>query len=176
MLPSDLFVVVRGETEADTAHVRRINREAFGRDAEADLVETLGRNGKSVLSLVAEVEDRVVGHILFTRVAIEAPKGSLGGLGLAPVAVLPDLQRRGVGSMLIRAGLHRCRSEGHGAVLVLGHPSYYPRFGFVPAARFGLRWEHEAPEGTFMALELRAGALKDGEGGLVKFQPEFATA
>lgn len=174
MMTSDLYVVVRGEKEGDGTEVRRVNRAAFGRDAEADLVESLGRNGKTVLSLVAEVDDCVVGHILFTRVGIDSPRGSRDGLGLAPVAVRPDLQRRGIGSMLIRAGLHRCRAEGHGAVLVLGHPSYYPRFGFVPASQFGLRWEHDAPDEAFMAMELRAGSLSDGEGGVVRFQPEFA--
>lgn len=174
MHTGDLFAVVRGDKKADAGEVLRVNREAFGRDAEADLVDALARNGKEAVSLVAEVDGRVVGHILFTRVCIECPNRCLQAVGLAPVSVLPEVQGRGVGSMLVRAGLHRCRSEGYGAAVVLGHPAYYPRFGFVPASRFGLRWEQDGPKDAFMAMELRAGYLKGWDGGVVRYQPEFA--
>jgi putative acetyltransferase len=88
------------------------------------------------------------------------------------MAVLPEHQRRGVGSLLVRAGLEECRRAGHGCVVVLGHPEYYPRFGFVPASRHGLAWEHSAPDEAFMVLALRDGAL-DGLGGVVRYAPEF---
>jgi len=121
-----------------------------------------------------EAGRRVVGHALFTRVTVMSEYGEeVGLLGLAPVAVLPSHQGRGIGTLLIEAALERLRAEGHPAVVVLGHPAYYPRFGFVPAGNFGLRSELEAPDEAFMAVELSAGALA-GVRGIVRFRPEFA--
>jgi putative acetyltransferase len=91
------------------------------------------------------------------------------------MAVLPAHQRQGVGSLLVRAGLEACRAAGHGCVVVLGHPAYYPRFGFAPASRHGVAWEHPVPDEAFMLLELRPGAL-GGRGGIVRYQPEFGRA
>ena len=91
--------------------------------------------------------------------------------GLAPMAVHPDLQRRGIGSRLVEEGLEACRAAGRELVVVLGHPDYYPRFGFTPAAGLGLVWEHDAPSEAFLALELVPGAA--GEGGMVSYRPEF---
>ncbi len=111
--------------------------------------------------------------MLFTNVTVTTADGDeMGLLSLAPVGVLPSRQNEGIGTMLIEAGLEQLRAEGHPAVVVLGHPSYYPRFGFVPASSFGLRWEMDAPDEAFMALELSAGALA-GVRGVVRFRPEF---
>jgi putative acetyltransferase len=165
-------VRVRHERSNDAVAVRRVNEEAFGRPAEADLVDLLRDRGKVTLSLVAETGDLVAGHILFTPVAIAGGSRAYPALGLGPMAVLPEHQRRGVGSLLVRAGLEECRRAGHGCVVVLGHPEYYPRFGFVPASRHGLAWEHSAPDEAFMVLVLRADAL-DGLGGVVRYAPEF---
>jgi putative acetyltransferase len=163
---------VRPETEADHAAVRAINERAFGQPGEAALVEALRRAGAVILSLVAERAGALVGHILFSPVTVETAAGAYRAVGLAPMAVEPGHQRAGVGSALVEDGLRRLRAQGHQAVVVLGHPSYYPRFGFAPASRFGLSWEHDAPDEAFMALELSFGALA-GRGGVVAFHPAF---
>ena len=122
-------------------------------------MDALRDRGKTTLSLVAVLQDRVVGHILFSPVAIEAGGEVTAALGLGPMAVLPAHQREGIGSLLVRAGIEECRRAGHESVVVLGHPEYYPRFGFAPASRHGLVWERPAPDEAFMALELLSGAL-----------------
>lgn len=154
-----LMVTIRQEESGDTAAIRRVVQEAFGGSAEADLIDALRTNGKFRLSLVAIREGQVAGHLLFTEVTIENSSPSLNALGLAPLAVKTEFQRQGVGSALMRHGLAQCRDMGYGAVIVLGHSQYYPKFGFLPANRYGLRCEYEVPDDVFMALELRAGAL-----------------
>ena len=165
-------MTIREEQSDDVAAIRRVILEAFDGPAEADLVDKLRANGKFALSLVAELDGQVVGHILFTEVAIEDAEPCPRALGLAPLAVLSQFQRRGVGSALMRRSLERCREMGHDAIVVVGHAEYYPKFGFLPASRYGLRCEYEVPEDVFMALELRAGALQGIEG-LVRYQTEF---
>lgn len=165
---------IRPERPGNAATIRAVNERAFGQPAEAALVDALRAAGALTLSLVAEEAGAVVGHIAFSPVTIHAPGGACGAVGLAPMAVLPGSQRRGVGKRLVCAGLAALREAGHGAVVVLGHPGYYPRFGFVPAERFGLRWEHACPPEAFMALELTPGALAEARGGVVRYRPEFA--
>ncbi len=164
--------IVRPEQPADLAAIHRVLRQAFAREAEAALVDRLRQRGVSTLSLVAVEAGQVVGHILFTPVTITSSAANSEAVALGPLAVAPARQRRGLGSALVRAGLGRLRRAGHAAVIVLGHPDYYPRFGFKPAQSFGIRWEHPVPDEAFMALELHAGALA-GRGGVVKYQPEF---
>ena len=164
-------VSIRPEAAGDEAAVRGINESAFGQPDEARLVDALRARARPFVSLVAETDGAVAGHILFTPVTLEGFTGLL--LGLAPMAVNPDLQRNGVGAALIIAGLDACRSLGAAAVVVLGHTAYYPKFGFVPAARFGLRCEYDVPPEAFMALELRPGALA-GAAGTVRYHPAFA--
>lgn len=163
---------VRSETPGDLAAVHAVNAAAFGREAEAELVDALRARVPSAISLVADEGGRVVGHILFTPVTLEG-RADLAIAGLAPMAVAPEMQRRGVGAALIRAGLERCAAAGFDAVVVLGHPDYYPRHGFVPASRFGIASEYDAPDEAFMALELRAGALA-GAAGTVRYHDAFA--
>jgi putative acetyltransferase len=165
---------IRVEASADVERIREVNRQAFERVNEADLVDALRRSPAFIpdLSLVAEQEGRIVGHVLFSRVTVRSEHGEKELLALAPVAVLPELQRQGVGSRLIREGLERAASLGHRGVVLIGHPEYYPRFGFVPAARFGLRTEYEVPGEAWMALPLRPGWL-DGISGLVVYPPAF---
>ena len=166
------MMTIREEHPDDIAAIRRVVHEAFDRPEEADLVDKLRDHGKFELSLVAELDCKVVGHILFTGVTIEGVDPCPRTLGLAPLAVLSEFQRKGVGSALMRRSLERCRDMGHDAIVVVGHPEYYPKFGFLSATRYGLRCEYEVPEDVFMALELRAGALQ-GTRGLVRYQPEF---
>jgi len=151
---------IRAEAENDRALVRELNVVAFEGSAEADLVDGLRQNASPIISLVAEEEGQIVGHILFS------PAGLIGHpeariMGLAPMAVLPEHQNKGIGSALVRAGLEQCRNLGFAAVIVLGHPEYYPRFGFKPASRFNLESEYDVPDEVFMAIELEPGALSD---------------
>lgn len=162
-------IAIRRERPGDEPAIHRVNESAFGGRDEAAIVSALRANGAVTLSLVAEVDGTVVGHILFSPVSID-PAGA--AVGLAPMAVMPGHQRRGVGGRLVREGLELLRASGHGAVVVLGHPEYYPRFGFVRATRFGLRCEFECPDEAFMALELSAGALAN-RSGLVRYRREF---
>ena len=156
----------------DASAVVRIHELAFGRPDEARLVQLLHREGAVTLSLVAvEADGTIAGHALFSPVTIDTAAGEAHAIGLGPIAVLPDRQRRGIGSLLIREGLAELSRLGHAAVFVLGHASYYPRFGFALASTFGLSWEggHDA---NFMAIELRPGALA-GRAGVVRYRPEF---
>ncbi len=162
---------IRDEEDRDHATVYAVNAAAFETPAEARLVEALRARAHPVVSLVAEAKGKRVGHILFSPVTVaEHPGGRI--MGLAPMAVAPEHQRRGIGSALVRAGLDRCRALGFGAVVVLGHPGYYLRFGFQPASRFGLGCPYDVPDDVFMALELRPGYLR-GVSGTVAYHPAF---
>jgi putative acetyltransferase len=166
-------MIIRPEQPADIDAIYQVVELAFGRPDEAVLVNTLRENNKFTLSLVAIIDDRVVGHILFTPITIDSGDQSFAGIGLAPLAVLPDLQSHGVGSALTRVGLDELRKQGHECVAVLGHPTYYPRFGFVPASRYGIKCEYDVADEVFMLQELRQGALA-GRTGTVRYQPEFS--
>src|SRR5512139_82905 len=166
------MIVIRPETDADHAAVRQVNERAFGRTNEAALVDALRTNARPYISLVAVDGEDVVGHIFFSPVTIAAAEGDCSALGLGPMAVLPEHQQQGIGSQLVRSGLAACRHLEHGVVVVLGHPHYYPRFGFVPAATKGLRSEYHVPDEFFMVTELIPGALRQRTG-VVKYRPEF---
>ena len=163
---------IRREQDGDALQIRIVNERAFGGPVEADIVDAL-RGSAGSLSLVAIVDDRIAGHIFFTPVSIDgiAPHGA--AVGLAPLAVLPERQKLGIGSALVRAGLDACRARGCGIVVVLGHPEYYPRFGFVPASTAGLVCEFPAPPEAFMVLELKPGTLGAGRG-TVRYHPRFS--
>ena len=163
---------IRSEEARDRDAVRLVNERAFGGREEADIVEALHRANAVVVALVAEVGAAVVGHILFSPVTVEHSNNP-PLVGLAPMAVAPGHQRKGIGSHLVREGLARCRAAGVDGVVVLGHAEYYPRFGFVPAVQFGLRCEYDVPADVFMALELTHDALR-GVSGLVRYHAAFA--
>jgi len=165
------LIIIRAETTEDIPRVRRVNELAFGRTDEADLVDALRSIAQPYISLVAELNGQVVGHIFFSPVALEEAEDSLLILGLAPVAVLPEYQNRGIGSQLVREGLKECQRVGCWVVVVLGHPRFYPRFGFVQASRKGLRCEYPVADEDFMVAELRPNALRGR--GLVKYLPQF---
>jgi putative acetyltransferase len=165
-------ISVRFERPGDEVGIRETNDLAFGTPLEGRLVDAL-RGADDYLSLVATIDTGVVGHILFTPVTIE-PAVDRRIAGLAPMAVRPGHQRSGIGSQLIRAGLEECRRDGYSAVVLLGHPEYYPRFGFAPANTFGLTCEFPSPPEAFMAIELEAGALA-GIAGVVRYRPEFSS-
>lgn len=164
------MVKIRPEKEVDFVQVFRVNALAFETEAEAKLVEKLRRVERSI-SLVAEADGEIAGHILFSPMTFEDEESNF--LGLAPMAVLPEFQNRGVGSQLVREGLRIAAEHGFTAVFVLGHPEYYPRFGFETARAKGFYSEYDVPDEVFMVLELVPGAL-DGKQGLVKYRPELA--
>lgn len=170
-------ITARPERPEDAPAVGEVNRRAFGRAAEAELVDALRRALRRAavpwISLVAEDGGRVAGHIVFSPVTIEGEAGASLAMGLGPMAVLPGCHNIGIGSALVRAGLEACRRAGHLVVVVLGHPRYYPRFGFLPARARGLRCEYDVPDDVFMVAELEPGALA-GRTGLVRYHPEFA--
>lgn len=165
--------IIRSETAADRGVIHDVNAAAFGRDGEADLVDALRAAGALVVSLVADVEGMIVGHVAFSPVRIERAPESSCFVGLAPVAVLPEYQRRGIGAELIRRGLAECAALRYCGAVVLGDPAYYGRFGFRPAAEFGLRCEYDVPHEAFMALPLSESAFS-GCSGLVRYDAAFA--
>ena len=163
---------IRPEQPPDIDAVRQLNRAAFETDTEAALVDILRENARPLVSLVAEEAGAIVGHIMFSPVAISSQIDART-MGLAPMAVWPARQRQGIGSALVTAGLEECRRLGMAGVVVLGHTRYYPRFGFRPASGFGLRSEYDVPDDVFMALELEPGGLQ-GKAGTVRYHPAFA--
>lgn len=167
-------MLIRSELPGDIPSIHRVNEEAFGRPEEALLVDRLRDRKAIILSLAAIEEGDVIGHVLFSPVLLHGDAGVVHVIvGLGPVAVLPDRQRQGVGSALIEAGLKQCRDRGYRALIVLGHPTYYPRFGFRPASLSGIRCSFEVPDDVFMAMELVRGALKDVTG-VAHYHPKFA--
>ena len=159
-------VVIRPEQAGDEKAIHALHAAAFPSPSEAGLVDALREAGAATLSVVAVVDGVIAGHVLLSPVSID------GVLGLAPIGVLPELQKRGIGAALMRHALEQARQQGAGAVVLLGDPAYYRRFGFLPAREFGLRCKWPGAEEAFMALELRPGALK-GRAGLVSYHPAF---
>lgn len=164
---------IRPEQHGDAAAIRDVHTLAFQRENEARLVEAIRASAFFVpeLSLVA-VADEVIGHILFSIISIETGKGSVSTLGLAPMAVKPDWQHQGVGSALVKEGLQACKASGFEHVVVLGHPAYYPRFGFQPAKTKGIEPPFPVPDEVFMVYEIKKGSLND-RSGKVKYPPAF---
>jgi len=165
-------VSIRPEEPADVDAIQSVNEAAFGRPDEARLVALLRARGGILLSLVAVVDGRVVGHLLFTPVSIGPGPDGPRGAGLGPMAVRPECQRRGVGSKLIVDGTRRLRERGCPFVVVLGHPEYYPRLGFEVASRHGLRCQWEVPDTAFMVLPLQPSPPMPG---VVMYRDEFST-
>ena len=161
---------VRAEEPADIPHVHALNCAAFESPTEARIVDAL-RGQPDVISLVAEEDGQVVGHIMFSPVRLRGA-GEVRAMALAPMAVALERQRAGIGSALVRDGLARCQEQGVEALFVVGHPEYYPRFGFSLASGFGITCEFDVPDEVFMALELAPGALR-GRTGQVFFNEAF---
>ena len=167
-------LIIRGETPGDYDSIAVVNRRAFGQEEEGLLIANIrGSDGfDPPLSLVAEIEGDVVGHILFSPIHIETESGDVPVLALAPMAVLPNFQKRGIGSQLVRTGLDISRQAGHAIVVVLGHPGYYPRFGFQQASQFGVRSPFDVPDDVFMVQGLIPGVL-DAVSGVVRYPRAF---
>ena len=167
------MIVIRQEQSGDQPGIRQVNEQAFGQPQEADLVDKLRQNCPQVHSLVADSDGEIVGHILFSPVQIDNVNVKIEGMGLGPMAVLPNLQRQGIGIVLVNTGLENLRKEGCPFVVVLGHPDYYPRFGFQPASDYGLRCIWDVPEGVFQVFVMNESILS-GVTGLVHYRHEFS--
>src|SRR5687768_5285082 len=169
------MLTIREESPDDISAIRRVNELAFGQAAEADLVDRLRHACPDTLSLVAE-DGGILGHIFFSPVQAGGAGDAVIGMGLAPMAVLPDRQRRGVGSELVRRGVEILRQRGCPFVVVVGHPQYYPRFGFEPASkhRIASQWDG-IPDAAFMVLVLDPHAMA-GLSGVAKYRNEFNDA
>jgi putative acetyltransferase len=166
------MVNIEPEREEDYTVIHEINRLAFGQKNEAELIEKLRQSANFIpeLSLVAVMGEKTVGHILFSPVAIQTEERLVTALAVAPMAVHPEFQKRGIGSELVRRGLKRCQNLGYEVVIVVGHPKYYPRFGFAPARKKGLEAPFPVSDEAFMAIELAPGAL-NGISGMVIYPP-----
>lgn len=167
-------MTIRKEKPTDQTHIHAVNSASFDTSAEADLVDALRKVAKPLVSLVAEIDRKIIGHILFSPVSLEGCP-NLKIMGLAPMTVTPDFQGKGIGSALIRKGLNACRKLDYGAVVVLGYPDYYHRFGFISSARFDINSQYDVPEDVFMVLELEPDYLK-GTSGTIRYHEVFRSA
>jgi predicted N-acetyltransferase YhbS len=169
----DMEISIRQEEEKDFEMVYEINKLAFGQENESKLVENIrkGENFVPELSLVAESDGEVVGHILFSKIKLVG-EGEFESLALAPMAVVPKLQKQGIGGKLVNAGLEIAQKLGFESVIVVGYHEYYPRFGFVKASKWGIKCPFEVPDEAFMAVELVKDSLK-GKAGMVQYPKEF---
>lgn len=159
-------MIFRAERPADIPKIFKLNLEAFNSDDEAYLVDRLRNKGVPMISWVAEEKKEIIGHILFTPVFLIDQDTNISIAGLGPMAVRPSWQKKGVGSKLIEEGLEQCINAGFHAVVVLGLHDYYPRFGFVPSANYGIHSMYDVPPELFMIKELKKGSLKKIKGSI----------
>jgi putative acetyltransferase len=163
------MITINPEQAGDLQAIREVNRLAFGQGQEGAIVDALRANGAAQLSLVASLDGRIVGHILYSPVQV----GGVVGAALGPMSVLPECQRQGIGSRLVRAGNQQLVEDRCPFIVVLGHPAFYPRFGFEPASRHGIACAWTVPDEAFMALIVDTARMK-GVGGVARYRPEFA--
>ncbi len=170
-----MTTIIRPGRPDDYATIEEVNRLAFGQENEARLVAAIrqAQGFDEALSLVAIRADKLVGHILFSPIHIESDQGRIPALALAPMAVLPKFQRQGIGSDLVREGLEACRRSEHAIVVVVGHPGFYPRFGFYPATSHGIRAPFDVPDEAFMILCLEQPGILEDISGVVRYPSAF---
>ena len=161
-------IIVRAELPFDYKKIKEINDKAFNQEIEGKLVDKLREANCDIISLVAVFDNQVVGHIMFSPVEIN---NEVVGMGLAPIAVIPEFQNKGIGSELIKAGIEEVKKRNYSLIVVIGHAEYYSHFGFIPASKCGLKSEYDVPNEIFMALNFNETKWNNA---LVKYRPEFA--
>jgi putative acetyltransferase len=163
-------MIIRNETVNDFEEVYKLNYLAFGkRKDESELVERIRKSEEFVpeLSIIAEIDNEIVGHLLLSKATVVDYEQIFTVIVLAPIAINPSFQKQGIGSKLIDEGIRRCRVLGFSIILLIGHPSYYPRFGFQPARKYGLELKQfEVPDEVFMVYEVEEGTLQEIKGEL----------
>lgn len=167
------MILIRTETREDYEGIDEVNRQAFEQEFEGQLVRKIrdGQNFIEELSLVALDDTNIVGHILFSKIKIQG-ESEHETLALAPMAVKPAYQQKGIGKKLVRAGLKKAKDLGFGSVIVLGHSDYYPQFGFQQASQWNIKCSFDVPDEAFMAIQLIPGYLED-KSGTVIYPEEF---
>ncbi|WP_287585564.1 N-acetyltransferase [Candidatus Borrarchaeum sp.] len=168
-----MSITIRQEVKEDYKRVYEINKMAFGREVESKLIEKIrkGPNFVPELSQVAEKDNEIVGHILFSKIKIVGEL-EYQTLILAPLAVIPEMQKQGIGGKLIKHGIEKAIELRFDSIIVVGHKNYYPKFGFQNASKWGIKCPFEVPDGAFMAIELTENALEN-KAGVVQFPEEF---
>jgi len=166
-----MLIEIREERPDDATAIREVNKRAFEQDQEGNIVDALRANGAISLSLVAAVNGRIVGHVMYSPITVG---GVITGAALGPMAVVPEYQRQGIGTALVDAGNEKLQNDGCPFIIVLGHPNYYPRFGFRPASTYGIECEWAVPDDVFMVLVLDEAKMQ-GVSGLAKYRHEFST-
>lgn len=161
------------ESPKDLNDIYEINKKAFGEGIEAEIVNALREADELTLSLVAKVDNLIIGHIAFSEVKVQSGEKTHKAIGLGPMAILPEYQRKGYGSNLVEYGLKILSERDYEIVVVLGHPDFYPKFGFVPSQNYGIQCEFECPPEAFMVKELKPDALK-GVTGKVCYSSKFS--
>jgi putative acetyltransferase len=164
------LIEIREEGPNDVAAIRDVNRRAFNQNQEANIVDSLRSNGAALLSLVATIDGRPAGHIMYSPALV----GGIEGAALGPMSVLPEHQRQGIGSKLVEAGNRKLKDAGLPFIIVLGHPDFYPRFGFAPASTRGVSCEWNVPDEVFMLLVLDQSKMR-GVSGVARYRQEFST-
>jgi len=169
-----LNITIRQESREDLVRIKEINDRAFEQEDEGKLVYKLRGKDQFLpeLSLVAETDKTVIGHILFYPVKINSSHQEHTTLSLGPMSVLPEYQKKGIGEKLINEGLKLAKDFGFRSVIVVGHPEYYPKFGFTKASRWSIKVPFEVPDEVFMALEIIEGELQD-KSGIIEYPAEF---
>lgn len=174
-----MSIIIQQEQRSDYQQVFELVAKAFADMEKSDqqehhIIERLRKSDAFIpeLSLVARQESRVVGHILISKIKIKNTSTVFDSLSLAPIAVLPEFQRQGIGAMLIRTAHQVARNLGYDSVVLVGHENYYPRFGYVPASKFGIQFPFDSPDENCMAVELTSNALQDVNG-MVVYPKEF---
>ena len=169
-------MIIRQEKPEDIDDIHALNELAFGQPQEANIIAKLRINCDNLLSFVAVENEKVVGHILYSPVTIEGQHGVISGMGLAPMAVLPEMQHKGIGTQLVKSGIENLREVQCPFIIVLGHPEYYPRFGFERASLYGIKCQWEGiPDDAFMILWLDKSKM-NRVSELTKYRDEFNAA
>lgn len=169
------MIKIRKEGPGDFTVIKKINDLAFGQEQESKIIDSLRKNCDNLLSFVADDDGKVVGHIMFSPVMISGTEEPIWGMGLGPMAVLPEYQRRGIGSALVKEGIRILKDRNCPFIILVGHPEYYPRFGFKKASLYRIKCQWEVPEEAFMILVLDESAMS-GVSGIAKYRDEFNEA